>query len=139
MDDRKENCKLEKRLPGLLIHRYGFSHLTFSLMMSLAIQYYTIFLTDVALIKIAHVPIIIFMTHIVDPFSIPVSGVLIQYSQFRWGQFRSWLLLPPLATSVFFYPYICESAVELWNKINLLFELRAHARINSHFHNGAKE
>jgi sugar (glycoside-pentoside-hexuronide) transporter len=97
-----EIYKLEKKLPGLLVHSYGLSHLTFSLMMSLALQYYMIFLTDVALIKLAHVPVIMFITHIVDAFSIPVSGVLIQRSQFRWGQFRSWLLLPPLSTSVFF-------------------------------------
>ncbi|MFC1494868.1 MFS transporter [Thermodesulfobacteriota bacterium] len=93
---------MEKKLSGVLVHSYGFSHLTFSLMMSLALQYYTIFLTDVALIKMAHIPVIIFITHIVDAFSIPVSGVLIQNTQFRWGQYRSWLLLPPLATSVFF-------------------------------------
>jgi sugar (glycoside-pentoside-hexuronide) transporter len=71
-------------------------------MMSLALQYYTIFLTDVALISLSIVPFIIFITHIVDALSVPVSGVLIQSTQFRWGQFRSWLLLPPLSTSVFF-------------------------------------
>jgi GPH family glycoside/pentoside/hexuronide:cation symporter len=98
----KGKLELEKKLPGLLVHSYGFSHLTFSLMMSLAIQYYTIFLTDVALIRLVHVPVIIFITHIVDAFSIPVSGVLIQNTHFRWGQYRSWLLLPPLSTSVFF-------------------------------------
>ena len=93
---------MEKKLPGLLVHSYGFSHLTFSLMMSLALQYYTIFLTDVALIKLSIIPVIIFITHIVDALSIPVSGALIQSTQFRWGQYRSWLLLPPLSTSVFF-------------------------------------
>jgi glycoside/pentoside/hexuronide:cation symporter, GPH family len=93
---------MEKKLSGVLVHSYGFSHLTFSLMMSLALQYYTIFLTDVALIKLSIIPIIFFITHIVDAISIPVSGVLIQSTQFRWGQYRSWLLLPPLATSVFF-------------------------------------
>jgi sugar (glycoside-pentoside-hexuronide) transporter len=71
-------------------------------MMNLALQYYTIFLTDVALIKLSIIPVIFFITHIVDALSIPVSGVLIQSTQFRWGQYRSWLLLPPLATSVFF-------------------------------------
>lgn len=71
-------------------------------MMTLALQYYIIFLTDVALIKLSIIPVIIFVTHMVDAISIPVSGVLIQSTQFRWGQYRSWLLLPPLATSVFF-------------------------------------
>lgn len=93
---------MEKKIPGLLVHTYGFSHLTFSLMMSFALQYYTIFLTDVALIKLSIIPVIFFITHIVDAISIPVSGALIQSTQFRWGQYRSWLLFMPLATSVFF-------------------------------------
>jgi hypothetical protein len=49
---------VEKKIPGLLVHTYGFSHLTFSLMMSFALQYYTIFLTDVALIKLSIIPVI---------------------------------------------------------------------------------
>lgn len=93
---------MQKRLPGLLAHSYGFANFTFTLMMMLAIQYYTYFMTDVALIAAAHVAIITLITHIVDAVSIPFSGGIIQKTQFRWGQFRSWLLPIPIATCIFF-------------------------------------
>ena len=93
---------MEKRLPGVLAHSYGFANFTFTMMMMLAMQYYTYFMTDVALIAAAHVATITFITHIVDAFSIPFSGGIIQKTQFRWGQFRSWLLFIPILTCIFF-------------------------------------
>ncbi len=94
--------KTEKRLPGLLVNSYGFASMTFSLMMSLALNYYSIFLTDVALIAPALAGTITLITHLVDAFSVPVSGNFIQKRQFRWGQFRSWLVFPPVLTCIFF-------------------------------------
>lgn len=93
---------MEKKLPSLLAHSYGFANFTFTLMMMLAIQYYGYFMTDVALIAAGHVAIITFITHIVDAVSIPFSGAIIQKTQFRWGQFRSWLLFIPISTCIFF-------------------------------------
>jgi GPH family glycoside/pentoside/hexuronide:cation symporter len=93
---------VEKRLPVLLVNSYGFASLTFTLMISLATQYYAIFLTDVAMITAGHVALIMLITHAVDAFSIPVSGSIIQRTQFRWGQFRTWLLFPPVFTCIFF-------------------------------------
>jgi glycoside/pentoside/hexuronide:cation symporter, GPH family len=93
---------VEKRLPGLLVNSYGFASLTFTLMISLATQYYAIFLTDVAMITAGHVALIMLITHAVDAFSIPISGSIIQRTQFRWGQFRTWLLIPPVTTCIFF-------------------------------------
>ena len=93
---------MEKRLPGLLVNSYGLANMLFTLMMSLALNYYSIFLTDVAMIAAVHVGTIMFITHLVDAISIPISGSIIQKTQFRWGQFRSWLVIPPLFTCVFF-------------------------------------
>lgn len=93
---------MEKKLPGLLVNSYGFAYLTFTLMMSMALNYYTYFLTDVAMISAAHVTLILFITHFVDIPSIPLSGAVIQKARFRWGQFRSWLLIPPVFTCIFF-------------------------------------
>ena len=93
---------MEKRLPGILVHSYGFSSFTFNLMMFIALNYYAFFLTEVALISAVHMGIIMAITHAVDAVSVPLSGSIIQRSQFRWGQFRSWLLLPPISTCIFF-------------------------------------
>ena len=93
---------MEKRLPALLSHSYGLSYFTFTLMMFLALNYYSVFLTDVAMIAAAHVSIIMFITHIVDAFSVPFSGSIIQKSNMRWGRFRSWLVFIPVSTCIFF-------------------------------------
>ena len=92
----------EKRLPASLIHSYGIATMGFNLMMMVATNYYTYFMTDVALIAAAHLAIYMPLTHLVDALSIPVGGIIIQKTQFRWGQFRSWLLVMPLFTFVFF-------------------------------------
>jgi sugar (glycoside-pentoside-hexuronide) transporter len=93
---------VEKRLPGLLTHSYGISYFTFNLMMFLALNYYSIFLTDVAMIAAAQASIIMFITHIVDAVSVPFSASIIQNSNMRWGRFRSWLVFVPVSTCIFF-------------------------------------
>ncbi len=93
---------MEKRLPALLGHTYGFANFTFTLMMMLAMQQYTFFMTDIALIAAGHVATITLITHIVDAFSIPVSGGIIQKTQSRFGQFRGWLFFIPISTCIFF-------------------------------------
>lgn len=92
----------EKRLPASMIHTYGIATLTFNLMMMVAINYYTYFLTDVALIAPAILAFFTPFTHLIDGFSIPIGGAIIQKTQFRWGKFRSWLLFLPVSTFVFF-------------------------------------
>lgn len=93
---------MEKKLPGLLTHSYGFANFTFTLMMFLALNYYSIFLTDVVLISAANVIVIMAITHFVDAFSVPFSASIIQNSNMRWGRFRSWLVFIPVSTCIFF-------------------------------------
>jgi Na+/melibiose symporter-like transporter len=82
-----------KRLPASLVHSYGLSHATFNIMMFLALNYYTFFLTDVALIAAGHLAVLMFITHLVDAASIPIGGAIIQKTQFRWGQYSLCLWL----------------------------------------------
>ena len=89
---------MEKRVTGLLVNSYGFANFTFTLMMYLALHYYSIFLTDVALIAIFHVSAIMAITHFVDVLSIPFSASIIQNSNMRWEKFRSWLVFMPIVT-----------------------------------------
>ena len=70
--------------------------------MFVALNYYAFFLTDIAFISAVHMGIIMAITHAVDAVSVPLSGSLIQRSQSRWGQFRPWLLFPPISTCIFF-------------------------------------
>jgi GPH family glycoside/pentoside/hexuronide:cation symporter len=123
----------EKRLPNLLVHSYGFASMTFSLMMSLALNYYTIFLTDVAMISAVHVGTIMFITHVVDALSIPISGSIIQRTQFRWGQFRSWLLFIPLSTCIFFTLTFTNLPLDYWIKIFYLSGAYVIAHVSLNF------
>lgn len=93
---------MKKRLPWLLVNSYGLPNFTFGLMAFMATYYYAIFLTDVVYITAAHVATIMFLTHIADAISIPVTGGIIQKTQMRWGQFRSWLTFIPITTCIFF-------------------------------------
>ena len=93
---------MEKRLPTSLVHSYGIATMGFYLMMMLAVNYYTYFMTDVALIAAAYLAIYMPLTHLVDAVSIPFAAIIIQKTQFRWGQFRSWLLFMPVCTFAFF-------------------------------------
>ena len=93
---------MEKRLPGLVVNSYGFANFAKAIMLSLALNYYAIFLTDVAFITAAHMGTLMLITHLVDAISILLIGSLIQKTQMRWGKFRSWFLLMPLSTCVFF-------------------------------------
>ncbi len=127
---------IDKRLPFSIIHSYGFATMTFNIMMMVAVYYYSYFMTDVALIVPAHLTIFMFITHIVDAISIPVGGVIIQKTQFRWGQFRSWLLFLPLSTFVFFtLTFTNIPSIHYWTKIFYLGAayLLAHVSINFAF------
>ena len=126
----------EKRLPSLVVHSYGLSTLTFNMMMSVAIYYYSYFMTDVALIIPIHLSIFMFITHSVDAVSVPVGGAIIQKTQFRWGQFRSWLLFLPLSTFVFFtLTFTNIPSIGYWIKLCYLGAayLIAHVSLNFAF------
>lgn len=110
----------ENRLPNSLVHSYGLATMTFSLMMLVAVNYYTYFMTDVAMITAAHLSIYMFFTHLVDAVSIPIGGIIIQKTQFKWGQFRSWLLFMPLSTFVFFTLTFSNVPFHYWEKIIFL-------------------
>lgn len=127
---------IEKRLPLFVIHSYGISTMTFNMMMLVAIYYYSYFMTDVALINPAHLAIFMFITHIVDAISVPVGGAVIQKTQFKWGQFRSWLLFLPLSTFVFYtITFTNIPSVTYWLKMFYLGSayLLAHISLNFAF------
>lgn len=74
----------------------------FQLMMYLAISYYAYFLTDVAAIGAATVGTILLFARIGDAISVPIAGAIIEKTNFKWGKYRSWLLLAPPVTAILF-------------------------------------
>lgn len=124
---------MEKRLPPLLGHTYGFANFTFTMMMMLAMQQYNFFMTDIAMITAAHLAIISFITHIADAGSIPFSGIIIQKTQSRFGQFRGWLLYIPISTAIFFTLTFTNLPLEYFAKMIFLSVVYTVAHISLNF------
>ncbi|NLA74483.1 MAG: hypothetical protein GX846_03250 [Deltaproteobacteria bacterium] len=93
---------MEKKLPGVVVNSYGAANFSLSLMMSLGMMYYSMFLTDVAGISPIDLGLIMLIGGTLDTASIFVSGSMIQKVRMRWGQFRSWFLFIPITTFIFF-------------------------------------
>lgn len=93
---------MENRLPGKVIYSYGLANLTFTLMMTLLISYYSFFISDVVMVKTEHLVVFLFIGHLVNTASMPLSGIIIQRTQMRRGQYRSWFLFMPVLAGLFF-------------------------------------
>ena len=93
---------MEKRLPGIVVNSYGLANFSLSLMLNIGTMYYFMFLTDTAMMSAAHAGLIVGVGGAIDTLSIFVSGSIIQKTQMRWGQFRSWFLFIPITTCLFF-------------------------------------
>lgn len=83
-------------------YHYGFGDFTFNMMMSIATTYFAFFLTDVALISAAAMGTLLLVARIGDGIAVLVTGAIIQKTQLKWGKFRSWLLIAPPITAIFF-------------------------------------
>lgn len=92
----------DKNVPPSIITIYGFADFTFNMMMMIAVSYYAYFLTDIAMIGAATMGTILLIARIGDAISLPITGGILQKVQLKWGQFRSWLLVTPPITCLFF-------------------------------------
>lgn len=93
---------MEKRLKKLIIILYGLPPFGFQLLINFELYYLTAFLTDYAKIPLDLVGTVLMITNTVDIIGVPLSGVVLEKTNMRWGKYRSWLLVgPPIA--VFFF------------------------------------
>lgn len=85
-----------------VINLFSIGEMGFQLMMYLAVNYYAYFLTDVAAIGAATAGTILLLARIGDAVSVPIAGAVIEKTSFRWGKYRSWLLIAPPITATLF-------------------------------------
>lgn len=81
---------------------YGLPSFGFQVFVSLEVFFFAVFLTDYALLPIALVGTVLLVTSIFDIFWVPISGILLEKSNLKWGKYRSWLLVGPPVALVFF-------------------------------------
>ena len=90
------------------------------------------FLTDVAMIGAATMGTILLLARIGDAVSIPLSGAVIQTFQPKLGRFRTWLLVAPPITALFFILMFTDLHFSPTTKAVFLgfCYIAAHASIN---------
>ena len=90
-----------KRLkrPGLTKFCYFLAKFAFASMASCELYYFTVFLTDAALLSAAIVSVIMTVTSAIDTVTTFINGVILEKVRMPWGKCRSWLLVgPPVFT-----------------------------------------
>jgi GPH family glycoside/pentoside/hexuronide:cation symporter len=72
---------------------YGYQEFAFGFMTTLGTMYFAFFMTDIVLIPAATVATIMLVARICDTVSVPVTGLIVQRSDFKGGKYSTWLFL----------------------------------------------
>lgn len=86
---------MDKKLSKKVLNLSGFGDFGFTLFVDVELYYWSAFLTDYAKFSLAMVGFIMTLTSIIDCIWVPVTGWLIEKCNFKWGKYRSWLLIGP--------------------------------------------
>ncbi|MEG0378286.1 MAG: MFS transporter, partial [Eubacterium sp.] len=83
----------KKQLSKKLVNLYGLPDLGFALFVYVELYYFSAFLTDYAKFSMGTVALILGITAIIDMVWVPVTGIIIEKCNFKWGKYRSWFIL----------------------------------------------
>lgn len=100
-----ENKKLSKKV----INFFGIGDLGFQLYINVELFYFAAFLTDYAKFPIAVAGTILTITGLIDLLWVPVTGIIIEKSNLKWGKYRSWLIIAP--------PFIIIAFILMFSKV----------------------
>ncbi|HHX03434.1 MAG TPA: MFS transporter [Tissierellia bacterium] len=95
---------MEKNKPslGLISSSFGLAWFGFTLLTSMNTTYYIYFLTDVVKFTPAAMGALLSAVRMIGLISSLLVGVLIEKTNFRWGRYRSWLLIAVPGASLFY-------------------------------------
>jgi glucuronide carrier protein len=94
---------MEERLKKSLLYTFGVGDLFFTLLASMEIYFFTIFLTDYAQFSLPVVGKILGITGIADIACALIAGIILQRVTLKFGgKFRSWLFIGPPIIAPFF-------------------------------------
>lgn len=85
----------EKKLKSSVLNLSGFGDFGFTLFVNVELYYWAAFLTDYARFSVATATFILTITSVIDCIWVPITGWLIEKSNFKWGKYRSWLVIGP--------------------------------------------
>lgn len=81
---------------------FGIGDMFFSLMVVIENAFLMVFLTDVVKLPLAITATIITITSLGDLITSFIAGGIVDKLNFKWGKYRSWLLLGPVISTIFF-------------------------------------
>lgn len=96
---------MSDKLSKKVLNFSGICDLGFTMFINIELYYWAAFLTDYAKFSLAMVTIILTLTSVIDCIWIPVSGWIIERCSFKWGKFRSWLIIVP-PVMIFTYAFM---------------------------------
>lgn len=91
-----------ERPKASVLNLFSIGEMGFALMMALAVNYYAFFLTDVAMVGAATAGLVLLFARIGDVISVFVAGAIIEKVSFKWGKYRTWIVLAPPLTAILF-------------------------------------
>jgi sugar (glycoside-pentoside-hexuronide) transporter len=94
-----EVIALSPKLKSSIINIFSLGPIGFFLMMNFIGTYYSYFLTDILKISAATVGTLVLASRVIDTFTVPVAGGMVEKIHFPWGRYSGWLwLAPPIST-----------------------------------------
>lgn len=96
---------MNKKLSKKVLNLSGFGDLGFTLFINIELYYWSAFLTDYAEFSLTMVTIILTLSSVIDCIWVPFTGWLIEKCSFKWGKFRSWLVIAP-PVMIFTYAFM---------------------------------
>ena len=84
-----------KKLSKKVLNLSGIGDFGFTLFVNVELYYWSAFLTDYAKFSLATATFILTLTSVIDCIWVPLTGWLIEKCNFKWGKYRSWLVIGP--------------------------------------------
>lgn len=124
---------MESSLSRKTIYGFATGDFTFNLLMSMAVNYYLAFLTEVAGLSAGTTGMMLLIARICDAISVVVTGMLIHKMYFkRFGKYRTWIICVAPLTAVFFITMFSNPSLGTGAKALFLgfFYVCAHCCVN---------
>jgi Na+/melibiose symporter-like transporter len=104
---------MSQKVRNSIINGFFAAELGWLILSQMVTSYTSIYLTDIVLISAASVGTIMLVSNLIGAFGSPVIGGIIENFSFRWGKYRSWLLIASVATAIiyiFFFTHFAMSS-----------------------------
>ncbi len=100
---------------------FGLQELAASMLAFFIATQQNYFLTEILLISPAAVGIVLSVSRIVELISAPFVGIVLEKNDFKWGKYRSWLIIALIPMSVFYFLMFGISLFNISSNIIIYF------------------